>query len=61
MPDWCLGSKKYSGIKGSKARLTYTFTINTNDSKKKRLFVIDKYAHLQVFSHQTEVQLGFYY
>ncbi len=43
-PDRGLADKKHSGVKGSKVRLTYAFTVNADGSDKKEPFIIGK-AH----------------
>jgi DDE superfamily endonuclease len=41
-PDQGLVDKKYSGIKGTKVRLTYAFTSNADGSEKLSPFIIGK-------------------
>ena len=60
-PDHGLINKQLHGVKGSKSRLTYAFTMNADGSERLPPFVIGKSAKSLVFQKKSGKQLGFYY
>jgi len=60
-PDRGLGTKKQSGKKKSKFRITLGFTCNADGSEKLPPLYIGKYKRPRCFGRQTPEQQGFYY
>jgi DDE superfamily endonuclease len=60
-PDRGLMDKQSSGVKGSKKRLTYTFTMNATGTEKLPPFIIGKAARPRPFKRKSGAQLGLYY
>ena len=52
---------KQNGVKGSKVRLTYTFTANASGTEKRPAFIIGRAKKLRAFGGKTGDQLGFHY
>jgi hypothetical protein len=60
-PDAGLSSKKLSGKKKDKTRITAFFTCNADGSEKEKIFFIGRAKKPRFFGKKTPQALGFYY
>ena len=60
-PDHGLSNQKSSGVKGTKAQLTYLLTSNADGSEKLPPLIIGKFKKSWEFKNQTAAEHGFCY
>ncbi|KIJ26256.1 hypothetical protein M422DRAFT_192479 [Sphaerobolus stellatus SS14] len=61
VPDRGLTDKKQSGVKDTKVRLTYAFTMNADGTEKLLPFIIGKANKPCTFERKSGAEVGFYY
>jgi hypothetical protein len=60
-PDCGLSDQKSSGVKGTKAWLTYLLTLNVDGSEKLPPLIIGKFRKPWAFDNKIAAEYGFQY